>query len=218
MKPRTVWKFGRVFSPELLSKAVAHLKRRDRKLASVIDKVGDLEILPGFRPFDALIVSILYQQLAGTAAQAILNRFRALYGDRFPTPKEILETPDERLRMTGLSRRKVECLKDLSSKVAEGALDLDGLSRLGDEAVIAELDKVKGIGRWTAQMFLIFPLGRPDVLPAGDLGLRMAVKSLYGLKELPGEEEVEKIGAKWRPYRTVASLYLWRSQEVKAPA
>ncbi len=212
------WKFGRKLSPKELDAAARHLSSADPRLGVVIKKVGRLRIRRGLEPFQALVESIIFQQLAGSAAGAILSRFKGLYENRFPTPAELAATEDGRLREIGLSRRKAEYLKDLAGRVAGGSLDLDPLFHKTDEEVISLLDEVRGIGRWTAQMFLIFPLGRLDVLPTGDLGIRAAVKRLYGLSELPSEEEVEALGSKWHPYCTVASLYLWRMGEMEGGA
>jgi len=214
LDPEATWRFGRRLTPRELDRAARHLSRMDPKLRPVIEKVGKLRLHDGLEPFEALVVSIVFQQLAGSAAEAILGRFKGVYGGRFPTPEQLLATEEGRLRATGLSRRKVEYLMDLSRRVAGGSLDLLTLGDRGDEEVISMLDEVKGIGRWTAQMFLIFPLGRLDVLPSGDLGIRAAVKRLYGLEELPTEDEVMEIGSRWHPYCTVASLYLWRSTDM----
>jgi len=209
------WRFGKRFTSSEMARAIAYIIRADPRLKSVVEKVGRLRLRSGLEPFEALMVSIIFQQLAGSAAEAIMGRFKNLYGDRFPTPPELLATDVDRLRRTGLSRRKVEYLKDLAGRVAGGDLDLGSLFMKGDEEVISMLCEVKGIGRWTAQMFLIFPLGRQDVLPTGDLGIRAAVMKLYELDHLPSEREVAEIGSKWHPYCTVASLYLWRMGELK---
>jgi DNA-3-methyladenine glycosylase II len=213
--PKGEWRLGRAFSEGELRAATAHLGRVDPKLKAVIRKVGKLRIPEGFAPFESLVISIMFQQLAGSAAEAILARFKGLYSGQLPPPSRLLTTSDSDLRKTGLSRRKIEYLKDLSRRVSDGSLDLAKLSSLEDEEVISQLDAVRGIGRWTAQMYLIFTLGRPDVLPTGDLGIRAAVQRLYGLKAIPTEEEVEAVGSKWRPYSTVASLYLWRAGEAE---
>jgi DNA-3-methyladenine glycosylase II len=209
------WRFGRKLTPKEIDTAIRHLTQADPKLKALIEKVGRLRIHSGLEPYEALVVSILFQQLAGSAAEAITNRFKGLFGGRFPTPAQLLREPDSQLRSAGLSRRKVEYLKGLSRRVVDGSLDLASLPSKGDEEVISILDEVKGIGRWTAQMFLIFPLSRLDILPTGDLGIRAAVKELYGLEELPSEDEVGDIASKWHPYCTVASLYLWRLSEVE---
>ncbi len=215
MKPtEDSWRFGRKVHPNELDRAVAHLSEADPRLRALIRRVGRIELRSGLDALEALMVSIMYQQLAASAADAITGRFKGLYGGRFPSPSELLATPDAKLRGTGLSRRKAEYMKDLCRLFEDGSLDLMSLPSKPDEEVITLLDEVKGIGRWTAQMFLIFPLGRMDVLPTGDLGIRSAVKRLYGLEELPSEEEVEAIGSKWHPYCTIASIYLWRLTEV----
>lgn len=217
VSPEEEWKLGRPLPPSQLKEAIRHL-RSDPKLAEVIDDVGELRLVSDFRPFEALVVGIVFQQLGGASARAILKRLKHLYGGRIPTPRRLLRTPDEELLSTGLSRRKVVSLKDLAKRLEGGSLDLERLSHLPDEEVLKVLDEVKGIGRWTAQMFLIFPLCRMDVLPAGDLGLRAAIRRAYGLKELPSEREVERIAERWHPYCTIASLYLWRYQDVRPPA
>ncbi|MEW5839699.1 DNA-3-methyladenine glycosylase 2 family protein [Nitrososphaera sp.] len=153
----------------------------------------------------------MYQQLAGGAADAIRARFVKLYGGRLPAPARLLATPDGALRNAGLSGRKIEYMKDLASRVAGGRIDLAALSEMGDEEVVSQLSEVKGIGRWTAEMFLIFHLGRPDVLPVGDLGLRKAMQKTYSLRSLPPPEKMVKIAEPWRPYRSVATWYLWKS-------
>jgi len=213
--PEGSWRFGRRLTPREIDTAVRHLSRADPKLKALIGKVGKLRVHGGLEPYEALVVSILFQQLAGSAAEAITIRFKGLFGGSFPTPAQLLQEPDSNLRGAGLSRRKVEYLKGLSRRVADGSLDFASLPSKGDEEVISILDEVKGIGRWTAQMFLIFPLSRPDVLPAGDLGIRAAVKELYGLDDLPSEDEVGEIASRWHPYCTVASLYLWRLSELE---
>lgn len=195
--------------------AVRHLKRVDPKLASVIARVGPCRLAPlndGLH-FDHIVRAIIYQQLSGLAARTIHTRFRELYGGRTPTPQELLATPDERLRSVGLSRQKLSYLKDLAARVSAAEVPLETLHELPDDEVVAALTRVKGIGRWTAQMFLMFRLGRPDVLPDLDLGIQKGIKLAYGLRKLPTPKQVLKIGARWEPYRTVASWYLWRSLE-----
>jgi DNA-3-methyladenine glycosylase II len=196
-------------------KSVIHLKRADDVLARVIARVGPCR----FRPrttgthFDALFRSIVYQQLSGKAAGTILDRVLALYGGRYPRPGRLLETSEASLRGAGLSRQKLVYLRDLAAKVDSGEVPLARVSRLADEEVITHLTHVKGIGRWTAQMFLIFRLGRPDVLPEQDLGIQTAIQRAYGLADRPAPPDVLRIGATWRPHATVASWYLWRSLE-----
>lgn len=173
--------------------------------------MGDYSIVSGGEPFQALVEAIMYQQLAGSAADAIHDRFMKVYNGRFPAPAQLLKTPVERLRAVGLSGRKTEYIRDLASRVHSGSIDLAGFARMADEQVVEKLSEVKGIGMWTAEMFLIFCLGRPDVLPVGDLGLRRAMQKAYSLRALPEPERMEKIALPWRPYRSVATWYLWKS-------
>ena len=203
--------------------SIKHLKRVDPVLATVIERVGPcrLEQRSEGTHFDALVRSIVYQQLSGKAASTILGRVRALYGDRGPTPSEILQTPDEALRAAGLSRQKLSYLKDLAAKVESGIVPLgaDTIDHLPDDEIIQRLVQVKGIGRWTVQMFLMFRLGRPDVLPELDLGIQNAIRRAYRLRKQPGPKDVKRIGRNWTPHASVASWYLWRSLEgAPAPA
>lgn len=193
-------------------KALAHL-RADPDLARVIAQVGPCRFTARAEGthFDALVRSIIYQQLSGKAAATIHGRVLDIFGGRAPTPAELAATPDETLRAAGLSRQKLSYLKDLASRVASGAVPLDHLDSLPDDEIIAALVQVKGIGRWTAQMFLMFRLGRPNVLPELDLGIQKGIQRAYRLRSLPKPERVRKIGAKWAPYSTVACWYLWRS-------
>jgi len=199
--------------------AVRHLKRVDPTLRRVIERVGPcrLAIRSEGADFDHLARAIVYQQLAGKAAAAIHGRILGLYGDRPPTPAELLATPTPRLRRAGLSRQKLAYLKDLARHVHSGALPLADLRELADEAIIDALTEVKGIGVWTAQMFLMFRLGRPDVLPVLDFGIGNAMRLAYGLRKMPKAARMERIAAPWRPYRTVACWYLWRSLDVATP-
>lgn len=185
----------------------------DVRLAGIIKAVGGYTIDVGGEPFQSLVEAIMYQQLAGSAADAIHRRFMALYKNKFPAPLRLLSTPEEKLRSVGLSGRKVEYIRDLASRVSGKQLDLNGLAAVGDEQVVEQLTAVKGVGRWTAEMFLIFCLGRPDVLPVGDLGLRKAMQKTYSLRVLPLPERMEKIAQPWRPYRSVATWYMWKSLE-----
>lgn len=162
--------------------------------------------------YQALIRSIVYQQLSGKAASTILSRFNDLY-DGAPDPHAVLATSDARLRAVGLSRQKIGYLRDLSAKVDSGELPLDLVHEMSDDDVIQHLVQVKGIGRWTAQMFLMFRLGRGDVLPELDLGIQNAIRRAYRKRKRPAPKDVRKIGAKWSPHSTVACWYLWRSLE-----
>jgi len=197
--------------------ALAALRERDPVMADLIERYGDPDgVLArrGRRPGDAygaLVRSIVGQQLSTKAARTIFERLAALYGDRTPTPRELLGTDPEELRRVGLSRMKVVFLRDLAQHVEDGELDLEHLAELPDDEVQAQLTAVKGLGPWTVHMFQIFHLGRPDVLPVGDLGIRRAVQVEYGLEGLPDPPELERIAAPWRPWRSLACLYLWRS-------
>ena len=202
--------------------SIRHLKRVDPVLAGVIDRVGPCRLEPrrDGTHFDALVRSIVYQQLSGRAAGTILGRVHALYGNRSPTPAELLATPDDTLRSAGLSRQKLSYLKDLAAKVDSGEVPLvaEQIDHLGDEEIIERLVRVKGIGRWTVHMFLIFRLGRPDVLPELDLGIQNAIRRAYRLRKQPGPKDVKRIGKHWTPHASVASWYLWRSLEGVPPS
>ena len=199
------------------ARGLAHLKRSDPVLAALIAAVGPLPNARDGRPhpddhYGALVRSITGQQLSVRAASAIYARLLARFEDRPPTPAEILADEPEELRAAaGLSRAKVSFLRSLAEHVISGDLQLELLDALPDEAVIAELVAVKGLGLWTAQMFLMFHLGRPDVLPTGDLGIRRAMERAYGLSELPSPPQMEALAEPWRPHRTLACRYLWRS-------
>ena len=186
-----------------LQEGVRFLKR-DPAMKKIIDSVGDYTLRRRNHHFAVLVESIISQQLATGAAETILRRFTALY-PKFPSSAEILATKNSRLRSAGLSSMKVEYLKDLSRKVEEGRVRLDRLSRMTDEEVVAHLTEVRGIGRWTAEMFLIFSLKRQDVLPVHDLGLQKGIQLALSLPERPGPEEVERLASRRKPYRTMAT-------------
>ncbi len=194
--------------------ALKHLIAADARLAAIIKSVGAYEIKFRKDSFQSLVEAIIYQQLAGSAADAIYRRFIKIYGGiKFPRPAQLLATPDYKLRAAGLSARKVEYLKDLALHVSDGRLKLASLTKMPDEQVIEQLMQVKGIGRWTAEMFLIFCLGRPDVLPVGDLGLRKAMQQAYALAELPSPAGMREIAQLWKPYSSIATWYMWKSLE-----
>jgi DNA-3-methyladenine glycosylase II len=200
-----------------LARAIAHLRAADPVLSAVIDEVGTEGIgeLRAGRPTDhygSLVRSIVGQQLSTIAARAIYGRLVARYGGRTPTPQEVLADDPDALRVAaGLSHAKVNFLRSLAEHVVNGTLELDRLDQLSDDEVIAELVAVKGLGTWSAHTFLMFHLQRPDVVAVGDLGIRKAIKVRYGLAALPSPAEVTALAEKWRPYRTLACRFLWRS-------
>jgi 3-methyladenine DNA glycosylase/8-oxoguanine DNA glycosylase len=196
-------------------RSINALKRIDPTLARIIDTVGTcrLQTRAEGTHFHALARSIVFQQLSGKAAGTIFGRLNALYPGGAATPEGIMATSDESLRAVGLSRQKIGYLRDLSQKVLSGDLPLDAVESMDDDDLIAHLVQVKGIGRWTAQMFLMFRLGRPDVLPELDLGIQNAIKRAYRMRKRPTPKQVKKIGAKWSPHSSVACWYLWRSLE-----
>jgi DNA-3-methyladenine glycosylase II len=197
-----------------MRKAINHLKKSDPVLRRIIERIGPCRMEFGPPEFHSLAESILYQQLNGKAAATIFARFVALAGDP-PTPEGILKLSDEQLRSVGLSKQKSAYLKDLSAKTQAGLLDFARLADLPDEEVIQHLTQVKGVGVWTAQMFLMFTLKRPDVLPTGDYGVQAAMKKHYKKRKMPKPDVMEKIAKPWSPYRSVACWYLWRSLDIK---
>ena len=205
-------------TPSVLDQARDHLKRADPVMARVLDQVGACGLKTDTRggPFSALAEAILYQQLAGKAAQTIHRRFCDLVGRRFPRPEDVARVSDAQLRGAGLSRQKIGYLRDLTQKAQDG-LPLARLSRLDDERVAETLTAVKGIGRWTADMFLIFRLGRPDVLPVGDYGVQKGMQNAYRMRKLPKPDRMRRVAEPWRPYRSVACWYLWRVVDAKLP-
>ncbi|HXQ89133.1 MAG TPA: DNA-3-methyladenine glycosylase [Solirubrobacterales bacterium] len=202
------------------AKARKALAASDPTMAALIERVGKIDIATRLkrrseeRPNDAygaLLRAIVGQQLSTKAARTIYLRVIDLFGGSTPSPEQLLEAREEDLRAAGLSGRKTEYVRDLASHVLSGELELDRLDRLSDEEVIEEIVAVRGLGQWTAEMFLLFHLERPDVLSGGDLGIRKAVQVEYGLEKMPPPTQVLEIGEPWRPYRSLASLYLWES-------
>lgn len=204
-----------------MDKKLVHL-RKDKILRKIIDGANRIEHVWDSKKhrnhFRSLVVAIVNQQLSGKAADTILTRFVALFPKgKFPTPEQVVKMPAAKMRRAGLSKMKTSFLKDLSRKVLDGTVDFKKMPRWSDEEVIEHLTRVKGIGRWTAEMFLMFSLGRDDIFSYGDLGLRNAIQKLYGLKKHPTPAQAEKIASQWKPYRTLASRYLWASLDVKEP-
>ncbi len=192
------------------------LMKADRKLAKLMKERGPLDPEVDRRgsrpdPYQALARAIVGQQLSTKAAATIWGRITDLFGGGTPTPQQVIDADPRELRDAGLSWSKVAYFRDLAEHVTDGELDLSALAELPDEEVISELTEIKGIGRWTAEMFLMFHLGRPDVLSTGDLGIRKAAQLAHGLEQMPTPAELELMGEAWRPHRTLACLYLWRS-------
>ena len=199
-----------------MRKAILHLKKSDPVLGSVIDRVGAYRIEYREPGFQTLVRSIVYQQLSGKVASVIFNRLAAMLPGGAVTPDGILKLTPARMRRAGLSKQKTAYIRDLARKTARGKVSFDALHAFSDDQVIEHLTQVKGIGVWTAHMFLIFALRRLDVLPTGDLGVRTAIRKAYGFEELPHPKQIEELAAGWRPYCSVASWYLWRSLDNQA--
>ncbi len=201
----------------MAANTVQKLAAADPVMGGLVERIGhmDMERRRRGRPrgdaYAALLRTVIGQQLSAKAAFTIHGRVLELYGGRNPAPEELLETGEQDLRAAGLSGRKVEYLRDLARHVLDGELEVDRMAELSDEEVIAEIVAVRGLGEWSAQMFLMFHLERPDVLPTGDLGIRRAVQVEYGLDDLPDPDELTRIAEPWRPRRTLACLYLWES-------
>ncbi len=202
------------------AKARAALAAADPAMAALIERIGEIDLKTRLRrrseekppdAYGALLRAIVGQQLSTKAARTIYLRVCDLFGGSTPSPEQLLEAGEEDLRGCGLSGRKVEYVRDLAVHVLDGELELDRLGDLSDEEAIAEIVAVRGLGQWTAEMFLLFHLERPDVLSGGDLGIRKAVQIEYGLEEMPTPQRVLEIGEPWRPNRSLASLYLWES-------
>lgn len=200
------------------SSALKHLRRSDKSLRELIRKVGPckLETRRHRSPYEALFQAIVYQQLNGTAAGTILGRVKALFpGKRFPTPTDVLASSDADLRKAGLSRAKVAAIKDLALHALKGTVPSSReIRKLTDTEIVERLTTVRGIGPWTVEMLLIFHLGRPDIWPVTDFGVRKGFARIYGLADLPSPKELLTLGEKWRPHRSVAAWYFWRALDV----
>lgn len=201
-----------------LKAARQHLSDADPVLGSLIERVGPCRLRVKTRrsPYEALVSAVVYQQLNGSVAEKILGRVCGLFpGCRFPGPEQILEVCEERLRSAGLSRNKALALKDIAAKTVAGIVPARRETRvLSDQEIVQRLTEVRGVGPWTVEMLLIFTLGRPDVLPATDFGVQKGFALTYGRRELPRPKELLAFGERWRPYRSVASWYLWRAVEL----
>ena len=195
-----------------------HIAATDPRIAALIARSlrYNIKAAPLIRPFDALAESIAYQQLSGKAAATIFGRVRALYPRRkYLDPEKILATPDESFRAAGLSRSKIAAVKDLAAKTIDGTVpSARAIARMSDEEIILRLTEVRGIGRWTVEMLLLFDLGRPDVWPVADYGVRKGFAKIFGRRKLPTPKQLMKFGEKWRPYRSVAAWYFWRALDV----
>ncbi len=199
-----------------MQKALHHLKASDPVLGRLIDQVGPYLIELLEPNYETLVKSIVLQQLSGKVAEVIFQRLVAAAGNGRLTPESVLRLRPARMRAIGLSRQKTQYIRELARRVVSGQLDLAALTAVPDQEVHARLTAIKGIGPWTVHMFLIFALGRLNVMPSGDLGIRAAVRKVYGLAVMPTPREVDEMAGRWRPYCTVASWYLWRSLEAKA--
>jgi DNA-3-methyladenine glycosylase II len=199
-----------------MRKAILHLKKADPVLGSIVERVGPYRIQYREPGFETLVRSIVYQQLSGRVASVIFARLAAATPGGKITPEGILKLTPARMRKLGLSKQKTAYIRDLARKTVRGQVQFEALQNLPDHEVIEQLTQVKGIGVWTAHMFLIFALQRPDVLPTGDLGVRVAIRKAYGLDDLPHPKQIEELACSWRPYCSVASWYLWRSLENQA--
>jgi DNA-3-methyladenine glycosylase II len=197
-----------------MRKAIHHLKKSDPVLSAIIERVGPCRMEFGPPEFHSLAEAIVYQQLNGKAAVTIFKRFAALAGDPV-SPEGILKLTDAQMRTVGLSKQKTSYLKDMAERAARGELDFKRLPQMTDAEVIEHLTQVKGVGVWTAHMFLMFTLRRPNVLPTGDYGVQVAMKKHYKKRKLPKPVQMEKIARAWEPYRSVACWYLWRSLDIK---
>jgi len=197
-----------------MRKAINHLKRSDPVMRGIIERVGVCRMEYGEPTFHHLAESIVYQQLNGKAAETIFKRFTVAAGSPV-TPKGILKLSEQQMRAVGLSKQKSSYLRDLAAKTESGLLDFSKLQVMEEADVIEHLTQVKGVGVWTAHMFLMFTMRRPDVLPTGDYGIQMAIKKYYRKRKLPRPKDMEKIAKAWSPYRSIACWYLWRSLDIK---
>jgi len=190
-----------------------HISRVDPKIGELVKRHGPIKFSADSDPFESLVEAVISQQLSGQSARAIFCKLKALLQTKLIDAEALNKLPASKLRKAGVSPQKIRYLKDLSSRVVDGRLDLNLLRGKSDDEVVRALYEVKGIGPWTAHMFLLFVLGRPDVLPVGDLGIQMAIQKVYSLRKLPKTEKIQKIATNWHPYCSIASLYLWHAKE-----
>jgi DNA-3-methyladenine glycosylase II len=204
--------FANLNEPRTFRSGMKHVSKADPKIRQLVETLGLIDFEAGGDPFESLVEAVISQQLSGESAQAIFGRLKAMVGSDTVQAEALKRLHVSKLRKAGVSPQKIRYLRDLSSRVAGGQLDLDGLKEVDDGEVIRVLDEVTGIGPWTAHMFLLFTLGRTDVLPVDDLGIQVAIKTIYGLRKLPDAEKIEKVASAWHPYCSIASLYLWHAK------
>jgi DNA-3-methyladenine glycosylase II len=210
------WGCINITGGDSMRKAVLHLKKSDPILRAIIERIGPCRMQFGDPQFHSLAEAIIYQQLNGKAALTIFKRFAALAGEPL-TPEGILKLTPAHMRSVGLSKQKSSYLSDMAQRAQRGELDFSRLLSMSDDEVIAHLTQVKGVGVWTAHMFLMFTLRRPNILPTGDYGVRSAIMKHYKKRKLPTAGQMEKIAKSWEPYRSIACWYLWQSLDVKPP-
>ncbi|MDA4128427.1 MAG: DNA-3-methyladenine glycosylase 2 family protein [Thaumarchaeota archaeon] len=207
--------FPNIGEPQTFRSGVEHVSKVDPKIARLTSERGLIEFRAGGDPFESLVEAIISQQLNGRVARTIFEKLKQLMHSKPIDPFVLNAVPSSKLRKVGVSPQKIRYLKDLSSRVVGGRLDLRGLKNKPDDQVVQILDEVKGIGPWTAQMFLLFTLGRPDVLPVDDLGIQVSVRRVYSLRKLPRPDKIRKIAKDWHPFCSVAALYLWQAKEAR---
>ncbi len=206
-----------IYDKKVWSAGMRHISKKDKVIAALIKRLGAIKVNWGGDSYESLISAIIYQQISGAAGDSIERRFKALYNNRMPSPKRFLATPEKKVRAAGISPQKYSYLVDLCTRINDGRLEMSKFGRMDDEDIIEELDEVRGIGRWTAEMFLMFSLGRVNVVPRDDLGIKKAIKKAYKLKDYPTGSKFSELAEKWEPYGTIASLYLWRSTDTTLP-
>ena len=205
--------FPDISKPQTFQLGARHISRVDPKICELVKQHGPIKFTIDGDPFESLVEAIISQQLSGQSARAIFGKMKALLQAEVIDAQALNKLTPSKMRRAGVSPQKIRYLKDLSSRVVKGRLDLNLLRWKSDDEVVRVLDEVKGIGPWTAHMFLLFVLGRPDVLPVGDLGIQLAIQKVYSLRKLPKAKKIEKIATNWHPYCSIASLYLWHAKE-----